>query len=427
MSDDTGILERVGEEVARELGAGPPQARRQAQRRDLLSIVATAERPSRLRHAVVATAAAIAVVTIGMVVFQRNMNPLPFWIGDELVAGNEGSWLESTTGEKLAVRFEGGSRMDLSNETAARVVESTTEEVRVDLGNGKLAAKIQGNGRTKWTVGAGPYQIAVMGTSFSVLWNEDGAALDVAVSDGIVMVSGAGLNNPGVRLTAGERLQVDKNRVIVSTDPPQPVPTDEEETPLSEPDIAAQDAPDREVDVLGEVSESAADTNSGRRNTKRAKSETTAWKDLYDQKDYAGAIAAAERGGLDELLRSLDREDLWKLANAARYARRGEKSVEVLERIRTRFKGTRRAQAATFLLGRVSLELRRDPAGARNWFQTYLDENPIGPLSEEALGRLVDACEKTGDKKAARRHASRYLSRYPDGLFAELARSALKK
>jgi hypothetical protein len=137
-------------------------------------------------------------------------------------------------------------------------------------------------------------------------------------------------------------------------------------------------------------------------------------------------VNAAEQAGLPTLLRSLPAEDLRQLADAARFARRGALARQTLVAIRERFPGTSHARLAAFLLGRTSEDLLGDPAGAASWFGTYLREDPVGALAEEALGRRIDACLKVGLKREAREAAERYLQRHPGGVFAAAARAALE-
>jgi len=152
-----------------------------------------------------------------------------------------------------------------------------------------------------------------------------------------------------------------------------------------------------------------------------------AWKSFYEKRDYAAAVAAAETAGIDALLNRLDLEDLWRLANASRFAHRGDVARRTLLAVRARFAESPRASTAAFLLGRGELEDRGHAEIARGWFETYLREASDGPLAEEALGRLMEACDKAGSAGDARRYAERYLSRYQDGLFAALAKTILTR
>jgi TolA-binding protein len=149
------------------------------------------------------------------------------------------------------------------------------------------------------------------------------------------------------------------------------------------------------------------------------------WKKLAAEGRYEQAVAAARKVGFEKLTRTLGKGDLWELARAARFAREGELAVTALEAYRDRFAETARAGTAAFLLGRVEMEQNESPAAAARWFRTYLDEQPDGPLAEEALGRLMDAQRKAGQEAAAKKSAQVYLSKHPEGIFKDLAESLL--
>ena len=77
---------------------------------------------------------------------------------------------------------------------------------------------------------------------------------------------------------------------------------------------------------------------------------------------------------------------------------------------------------SAFLLGRSA-----SGAQAIQWFSAYLKEQPSGALAREALGRLIEAYQATGDRVSSRAAAERYLKSYPDGPHATLAREALHR
>jgi len=60
-------------------------------------------------------------------------------------------------------------------------------------------------------------------------------------------------------------------------------------------------------------------------------------------------------------------------------------------------------------------------ARAAEWFQTYLREEPGGPMTREALGRLLESFERSGQRARAKEFALRYRREYPSGPHAELA------
>jgi TolA-binding protein len=149
------------------------------------------------------------------------------------------------------------------------------------------------------------------------------------------------------------------------------------------------------------------------------------WLDLHAQARYEEALASADREGFDGLIQTLDLDDLWKLSDTARMARKSVKASKALAAVRKRFAGSPRARTAAYFLGKVTMDLEGDPAGASRWFELYCREDPEGRLSEEALGWLIDARSKSGQKDAAKDAARRYLQKHPDGTFTDLARSVL--
>jgi outer membrane protein assembly factor BamD (BamD/ComL family) len=77
------------------------------------------------------------------------------------------------------------------------------------------------------------------------------------------------------------------------------------------------------------------------------------------------------------------------------------------------------------MLARVASDQRGSSADAARWLDTYLAQQPEGPLAREARGRLIEARERTGDHDGARRAARDYIARYPEGPHAELAQRLL--
>jgi TolA-binding protein len=177
----------------------------------------------------------------------------------------------------------------------------------------------------------------------------------------------------------------------------------------------------------GAASGKPAQTAEGGTGKSQPPGKTPGWKAFIEQGKYAEAMKDAEEEGFEALVEKLPLSDLWLLANAARYAGDDAKAKKALTAVRGRFGKSKLAKVAAFLLGRIALESDKDPAAGERWLETYLAEDPGGPLAEEALGRLIDARVKAGHTKDAREAGAAYLQKYPDGIFAELARSVLKK
>ena len=435
MSDEMKILKRVGQRVAGDLGDGPSAARCEAQKRAWLSHVGssrerTGPSPVMIFAALSAAAGVAILIVLGtMVAGQPEEKPMAFWVGQVEEQGSAGKWVHAEQGSEVPIRFDNGSRMALEAQSAARVVESTQDKVDVNLSSGKLNADIKGNGRTSWIVNAGPYKVSVLGTEFDVDWNNTTSTLGVSVTRGKVLVQGGHLNEHGIRLVAGKRLiangldgsvaleSIGAGAQELASKGPEEEAVESIPQALEEEDDSLTETETPSVKVVG--------AGVGRVAIEDEKD--AAWIRLCDERDYKGAVSAAEEVGIDKLVGSLERDDLWKLASAARYAHRPAVSTRVYVAVRERFPGTPRAATSAFMLGRMALDEKASPEEARKWFSVYLDEAPSGPLAEEALGRLMDACDKSGREEEAERRARAYLSRYQDGLFAKLAKSILQE
>jgi TolA-binding protein len=147
------------------------------------------------------------------------------------------------------------------------------------------------------------------------------------------------------------------------------------------------------------------------------------WLRFYDEDELDSAVRAAEKAGIETLCRELGAADLWKLQDAARVSKKADIAVRVLTAYRERFSGTKKARLAAFLLGKVASDEQRRYRAASEWFNTYLREDPEGPLAEEALGRLIVVYGKMGRSSDARRAAKQYLRKYDNGSFERVAKA----
>jgi len=101
--------------------------------------------------------------------------------------------------------------------------------------------------------------------------------------------------------------------------------------------------------------------------------------------------------------------------------------VQALTALRRRFPGSTEAATAAFMLGRMAQDQGKAPAAAAAWFTRYLNEEPGGEHAPEALGRLLQTIDEAGDEADARRIATRYLTLFPGGPYAEHARSVMAR
>ncbi|HVY36744.1 MAG TPA: hypothetical protein VHM31_02380, partial [Polyangia bacterium] len=139
-------------------------------------------------------------------------------------------------------------------------------------------------------------------------------------------------------------------------------------------------------------------------------------------------LADVDRAGVDATLESAGSDELFVLADAARYRRRPDLARAALLAHRRRFPHGPRALDAVFLLGRV--EELRDHGSAADaraqaivWYDEYLTRAPAGPYAAEALGRKMILTNELGGPARARPIAREYLVRFPAGSYAGAARA----
>lgn len=158
-----------------------------------------------------------------------------------------------------------------------------------------------------------------------------------------------------------------------------------------------------------------------------APSAPPAWRPLALSGRYREALHEADALGFGELCEKSSASDLLLLGNAARFGGALDQSKQALLAIRERFPNAPERTIATFTLGRIAADDQHDDLAAAHWFSAMLDERTGGDLAEEAHGRLIESLERGGDHSAARRHATSYLTAFPAGPHASMARHVLAR
>ncbi len=419
MSEDLKRLERLGNRVRTAVSGDLDDGRRRGQVDAVLSGM-DALRPRRswkiLAAAGIAAAAAAVIVALGAWILgsgRSNLSGL-----DNISVQSDGLWFETPPGKPLHLGFKDGSSVDVDGGSRGRIMEAGDDRVALVLLGGRLSASIRKGRGVQWSFMAGSYVVAVKGTAFSLEWREKAETLDLRVDEGKVLVTGTGIEEKGIGVAAGSRLQADGKAYKVfkekaAKDETKSGPgSDLSPEAAAQPGEEARDSPappDAEPSTIGKPQDTAVE-----------------WKLLIEQGLYAQAVKKAREQGLKKLAAALPLADLWELADAARYAEDGEGARTLLMAVRDRFGHTQKAKVAAFLLGRVSAEIDKKPSEAAIWFKVYLQEDPGGPLGEEALGSLVDAYIKCGRKENAAKAAQTYLEKYRGGVFTKLAESALE-
>jgi len=340
-------------------------------------------------------AASVAAGAAGLWLWTRAFT---FQIG-ETREGRIGDVIEAEDGHVVPVSFSEGSRLELRDGGRIRVLSVEAGATRVLVEDGVVDASIahRQTGRTKWEFDAGAYRVTVNGTKFRMDYDAGSQALRVSTQEGQVTVTGGSLQNPAV-VAAGQSL---------ASAPSQ----DEEPVAEREPGPAVSAAP---------IAPSALPVEPAAR---AARGEP--WQELLAAGRLREALRAAERADFEQVCETATVKELLALAEAGRSFGPSKRAVTALSALRRRFPRSPDASTAAFKLGRIALEKEGAYSRAASWFETYLREQPNGPLMGDAFGRLMEARLKSGDKPGARAIAEQYMRRFPAGPYAAEARDIL--
>jgi transmembrane sensor len=355
-----------------------------------------------------ALAASIALAVGGWATYHRQHAPISFRAGTEAAEGQVGDLLYSPGSEPLPVHFSDGTFVSMGASTRARVTETNSHGATVVLAEGSLSLAVVHRAASRWNVAAGPFTVLVTGTKFDVHWNAAEETLALDLHEGSVTVIGPSLGPAGRRVLAGEsiRVSVPSARAAATPNAPFAAPAEMADVPSARGDRAKDDRA-RAV---------AVETNGAGRGS---------WRQLALDGLYADALAVAEAEGFETTCRRASTADLLLLGYTARFAGSLKRAEQALQLVQSRPLAGHEAAMSAFTLGRIAYDDRRNYADAARWFRSYLRDEPSGGLAREAAGRLIEAQKAAGDVAAARESASAYLSKYPVGPHAALARAVL--
>jgi hypothetical protein len=247
--------------------------------------------------------------------------------------------------------------------------------------------------KTRWEFEVGHYRVTVTGTKFRIAFRASDGSLRVSTEAGRVVVAGGCLEAPAT-VGAGESVEAScaprkaaaaaSEIALVPPAPPEVTPT---------------------IKV----------------------SQLERWRQLLASGRLLDGLRAAERAGFDQVCRVATEKELLALADAGRFFGPSKRAVAALTALRQRFPGSQDAGTAAFTLGRIAFESGNDYGKAADWFETYMQEQPRGPLMGDAFGRLMEARLHSGDGAGARASAQQYLRRFPGGPYSSEARGILSK
>jgi TolA-binding protein len=364
-----------------------------------------------------ATACALLWVFAGARIVAPKTTSLAYQVeGGEIV---DGGYLRSLGSAGVRLRFAEGSELEFLAGARGRLRTVDANGARFAIERGTASVKVAHRPGAHWLVDAGPFLIAVKGTTFTVAWDATGEQLDLRMEQGMVSVTGP-LSEGAITVSAGQRLAINlpKREVVLR---------DMDGVAVS-PSASVSPAPEMGPGKPGldsERGESAGDAM-GPRPSVHARSAvawTRSWTAALVAGDMDSILRDVERRGLERCLAEGSGEDLSALADAARYRRRDSIAKQALLAQRSRFPGSARALDAAFLLGRQE-EVREDNARkALSWYERYLEEAPSGAYAGEALGRKMIVTHELMGVAAARKVAEDYLRRFPAGTYAGAARA----
>lgn len=366
---------------------------------------------------VLAAALVVSIVCTAVVVFERRSGTaLSYAIDDGHV--ERGGFIQADSARQPRLRFSDGTEVLLTPAAKASLTSVDSRGARLSLTEGSARVDVIHKPRARWLFDAGPFQIAVTGTSFTVGWKSGEEQLDVRMERGTVEVTSP-LSEGAIRLRSGQHLIVRvrqrETRIVDLEDSAAAVADPAANGPIATPD---QDR------SLAAGVRSSAEGRSAQGEPVRTNQIPRArnWAARLASGDFETIVRQAEHMGLDACLAESTSSDLASLADAARYGRHDEIARKALLAQRHRFPLSASARDACFLLGRLD-ETGQNLPGAMEWYDRYLSENPSGTYSSEALGRTMNLTQKLYGDERARAVARQYLSRFPQGMYAPRART----
>lgn len=332
-----------------------------------------------------------------------------------------GGYLRDSGNGGVRLFFDEGTKVELMPGARGRLRTVDADGARVVVDQGSASFNVARSKERRWLVEAGPFSVAVKGTLFTVSWDPQSERFELRLQHGSVVVSGP-IAGGDIELRAGQRLLVNL--------PKQETLITEEQAGTTTPDAASSSSspsngspapapfgePTPPKEALGTSSSSAPAAASSGKSERKA-----SWAEHLAHGRWDRILEEVEQRGVETTLESAPSEELFALADAARYRRRTDLARAALLAQRRRFPGSSRSVDATFLLGRV--EESRDRARAIQWYNEYLERAATGTYSAEAWGRKMVLTNELKGRVSARPIAEEYLRRFPKGSYAGAARA----
>jgi hypothetical protein len=339
----------------------------------------------------------------------------------------DGGYLHESSNSGIKLFFAEGTEFILMPGARGRLRAVDSQGARLAIEQGSASFQVTPRPDARWSVDVGPFLVTVKGTVFTVSWDAAAERFELRLRHGRVSVTGP-VSGGEITLRAGQRLVVNlpKAETLITEQKPEeawlepvgeaPVGGGAELPEMPPPMPSNPSTPSERPSVRTPVmpaSSPRADRAEGERR----------WAEAIAAGKWDRVLAEVERTGIKSTLNKASSEDLFALADAARYRRRTGLAREALLAERRRFPDSVRALDATFLLGRLAESSKRGTSRALEWYDEYLTRAPTGTYASEALGRKMIATSSVEGAARAQPIAEDYLRRFPNGTYAGAARA----
>jgi hypothetical protein len=335
----------------------------------------------------------------------------------------EGGYLRESGHAGMSVIFNEGSTFALTPGTRGRIRVVDRDGAHVAIERGMASFHVTHGGGRRWLVDVGPFLVTVKGTVFTVAWDPLSERFELGLRRGSVVVSGP-VSTGEMALRAGQRLVVNLARAetVITEENPEPA-SGEAAGATAPPDMTA---PDPQPSPPPSPPTGAAPSSAPGSSTLAKSAVDHGWRADVARGHWDRILQEVQRVGVEATLSKASSDDLFALADAARYRRRPDLARAALLAERRRFPDSPRALDAIYLLGRVEESRESGTAQAIAWYDQYLTRAPTGPFAGEALGRKMTLTDRIEGPGRARPIAEDYLRRFPKGNYAGSARELLR-
>lgn len=302
------------------------------------------------------------------------------WFMRVPVAPPTGALVESAQAE-VGVRLEDGSRAFLDPQSRIGLLHNQPRNIDIELRAGSVRFDVTHHSARTFKVKAGPAEVSVIGTRFSIARTQRGTGLlvRVAVSEGVVEVRRSDVAQGEVRrIRAGESwsaLIPDRihNQVVVVPDVKGAAPVLDAPSKLE----AAEPQPRR-----------------------------------------AQVAAPQHVPPAPEPLVERTPSELFRLASLARRAGSMREAASTYAELVAQYPSDARAGLCAFELGRIRMDALSDEKGAIDALERSLKMSASASYREDAIARIVIANDALGFTAACLDARQRYLATYPNGVHA---------